>query len=92
MDSAGDEIWNSGKDRFGHGPYLIAGDIILAMSNEGELVMAEANSTAYRPLAHCQVFESGRDAWGPMALVGGRLIVRDMTRMTCLNLAAEKRE
>ncbi len=57
LDEAGNEIWNSGKDRFGHGPYLMAGDIILAMSNEGELVMAEANSTAYRPLAHCQVFE-----------------------------------
>ena len=90
LDQTGNEIWNSGKDRFGHGPYLLAGDILLAMSNEGELVMAEASSTAYRPLAHCQVFDDGRDAWGPMALAGGRLIVRDMTRMTCLNLAATK--
>ncbi|MHB0959221.1 MAG: PQQ-binding-like beta-propeller repeat protein [Pirellulaceae bacterium] len=92
FDPDGNEIWNSGKDRFGHGPYLIVGDLILAMSNEGELVMAEASSTAYRPLARCQAFEDGRDAWGPMALAGGRLIVRDMTRMTCLNLAASKEE
>ena len=37
-----------------------------------------------------QVFEKGKEAWGPMALVAGRLIVRDMTRMTCLDVA--KRE
>jgi outer membrane protein assembly factor BamB len=34
------------------------------------------------------VFEDGFDAWGPMALVGGRLVLRDMTRMTCLDLKA----
>jgi outer membrane protein assembly factor BamB len=86
MDLEGNEIWNSGKDRFGHGPYMIADGTILAMSNNGRLVMAEANTSEYRPLASFQVFESGHDAWGPMALVGGRLIVRDMTRMTCLDL------
>jgi outer membrane protein assembly factor BamB len=88
LDLEGNEIWNSGKDRFGHGPYMIADGVILAMSNEGELVMAEANTAVYRPLARYQVFADGYDAWGPMALAGGRLIVRDMTRMTCLNLAA----
>jgi outer membrane protein assembly factor BamB len=88
LDLEGNEIWNSGQDRFGHGPYLIADGVILALSNEGELVMAEASTAAYRPLARYQVFVDGQDAWGPMALAGGRLIVRDMTRMTCLNLAA----
>jgi len=88
LDLDGNEVWNSGKDRFGHGPYMIADGVILAMSNDGELVMAEANTTAYRPLARHQVFADGHDAWGPMALAGGRLIVRDMTRMTCLNLSA----
>jgi outer membrane protein assembly factor BamB len=34
------------------------------------------------------VIEDGVDCWGPMALVGGRLIVRDMTRMVCLDVAA----
>ena len=86
LDLDGKEIWESGKDRFGHGPYMIADGTILAMSNDGLLVMAEANTVEYRPLASFQVFEDGHDAWGPMALAGGRLIVRDMTRMTCLDL------
>ena len=38
LDLEGKEIWNSGKDRFGHGPYMIADGVILALSNEGELV------------------------------------------------------
>ncbi len=86
LDLDGQEIWESGKDRFGHGPYMIADGTILAMGNDGLLVMAEANTVEYRPLARFQVFEDGHDAWGPMALAGGRLIVRDMTRMTCLDL------
>jgi outer membrane protein assembly factor BamB len=67
---------------------MIADGVILAMSSDGLLVMAEANAVAYRRLDSFQVFEDGHDAWGPMALAGGRLIVRDMTRMTCLDLNA----
>ncbi len=86
MDLDGRQIWDSGKDRFGHGPYMIADGTVLVMSNDGLLAMVEANTTAYHLLAKFQVFEDGTDAWGPMALAGGRLIVRDMTRMSCLDL------
>ena len=51
--------------------------------------MAEATTEGYRRLSQCEVFADGHDAWGPMALVNGRLILRDMTRMACLDLSAE---
>lgn len=86
LDMDGNEVWNSGGERFGHGPYMVADDLILVMSGDGLLIMAEANTNEYRPLASYRVFEDGHDAWGPMALAGGRLIVRDMTRMACLDL------
>ncbi len=89
MDLKGNEIWNSGKDRFGHGPYMIADGVILSLSDRGLLAMAEATHEGYRPLAQFQVFDGGHDAWGPMALVGGLLIVRDLTRMSCLDLRAK---
>jgi outer membrane protein assembly factor BamB len=89
MDADGNEVYNSGRDKFGHGPYMIADGLIYLMDNGGKLTMAEASTRQYRPLGQFQVFEHGHDAWGPMALVDGRLIVRDMTRMTCLNVAAE---
>ena len=86
IDLEGNEVWNSGRDRFGHGPYMIADGVILMLGDKGMLKMIEATTEGYRPLASYQVFEHGHDAWGPMALVGGRLILRDMTRMTCLVL------
>jgi len=87
LDLAGKEIWNSGPDRFGHGPYIFADDVLLAMDDHGTLTMAEANTKGYKQLAQHEVFPDGHDAWGPMAIVGGRLILRDMTRMVCLDLA-----
>jgi outer membrane protein assembly factor BamB len=82
----GKVLWTSGMDhRFGLGPFIIANDKILVMNDDGELTMAQATAEGYRPLAHAKVLD-GHDAWGPMALAGGRLIVRDLTRMVCLDL------
>ncbi len=89
FDPKGNELWNSGRDKFGRGPYLIAGGLVYVMDDDGLLTMAEATSQGYKRLGRFQVFEDGRDAWGPMALAGGRLILRDLTRMACLNVAAK---
>ena len=43
-------------------------------------------STGYRQLAEAQVLDA-HDSWAPMALADGRLIVRDYTRMVCLDVA-----
>ena len=57
------------------------------MDDHGTLTMAEADTQGYKRRAQHEVFLDGHDAWGPMAIVGGRLILRDMTRMVCLDLA-----
>ncbi|HUT09903.1 MAG TPA: PQQ-binding-like beta-propeller repeat protein [Thermoguttaceae bacterium] len=91
LDQQGNEIWNSQADKFGRqygfGPWLIADGLIFAMDDNGELTMAKATPEGYQRLARAQVIEDGHDSWGPMALVAGRLIVRDMTRMVCLDVA-----
>ena len=87
LDLSGKEVWSSGSDRFGHGPFLIADNLILVMDDRGTLTMAEATVEAYRRLGQCEVFPDGHDAWGPMAMVNGRLILRDMTHMACLDLS-----
>ena len=87
LDLDGRELWNSGEDKFGRGPYLIADGLIYLMDDDGTLTMAEATAEAYRPLGRFQVFEEGHDAWGPMAMVEGRLLLRDLTRMACLDVA-----
>ena len=88
LDLEGNEVWNSGEDKFGsgRGPYMIADGLIYVLDDEGLLTMAEATPDGYKPLNRFQVFEHGHDVWGPMALAAGRLIVRDRTRMACVLL------
>lgn len=86
LDLKGKVVWASGMNhRFGLGPFLVADGRIFVMDDNGELTMAAATPEGFHPLAHAKVL-SGHDAWGPMAIAGGRLIVRDLTRMTCLDL------
>jgi outer membrane protein assembly factor BamB len=89
LDFNGKEVWKSGKDKFGSGPYMIADGLIYVMDDDGMLTMAEATAAGYKPLAKAQVIPEGYDSWGPMALVAGRLIVRDMTRMVCVDVSEE---
>lgn len=86
LDLQGKVLWTSGMNhRFGLGPFLIADGKILVMNDDGELTMAQATPEGFHLLAHAKVL-AGHDAWAPMALAGGRLIARDLTRMTCLDL------
>ena len=89
LDLDGNEVWNSGKDKFGAGPYMIADGMIFVMDDDGVLSVAEANAAHYRRLARAEVIAEGHTSWGPMAMVAGRLIVRDMTRMVCLYVGEE---
>jgi outer membrane protein assembly factor BamB len=87
LDANGRVKWSSGSQhRFGIGPYLVADGLIYVMNDSGRLTLAEATPQGYRQLAESQVISDGNDSWGPMALAGGRLIVRDLTRMMCLDV------
>ena len=88
LDLEGKPVWASGPaNRYGLGPFLIAQDLLFVMNDEGLLALAEASTTGFKKLAEAKVLE-GPDAWGPMALADGRLILRDMNRMICLDVAA----
>jgi len=57
------------------------------MDDDGTLSLLEATPERYHALAQAKVLEEP-DAWGPMAIAGGRLILRDLNRMICLDVAA----
>jgi outer membrane protein assembly factor BamB len=83
----GSVVWTSDpSDTFGLGPYMVAGDVIYAMDDHGLLSAIRARPDRYEKLSEVQVLE-GRESWGPMALAGNRLLVRDLTRMACFDLA-----
>ena len=82
-------LWTSGRDnRFRWGPYLKAGDRMLLLNDQtGVLTMARVSPSGYTPLARAKLL-TGHDAWAPMALVSGRLLLRDVNRMICVDLRA----
>jgi len=87
LDFNAKEIWNSdGKASFGLGSYLMADGMIFAVDGDsGMLRLIDANASQYTELASAQVL-SGSDVWGPMALSDGKLILRDLSKMVCINV------
>jgi outer membrane protein assembly factor BamB len=80
-------IWTSGKEgRFGLGPYLIADNKMFLLSDDGTLTMIKPDSKKYVQIAQKKLFD-GHDAWAPMALVDGRLLLRDANTMYCVNIS-----
>jgi outer membrane protein assembly factor BamB len=86
LDDTGKVRWTSRGANFGLGPFMVAGGMIYAMNDRGGLTLATAGPQAYVPMATATVLK-GLESWGPMAIAGGRLIVRDLTRMVCLDVA-----
>jgi len=83
----GKPVWASGSGQsFGLGPFLMADGLIFAVNDKGLMRLIEATPAKYNLLAQAQVLK-GSDSWGPLALAGGRLIARDLTRMVCLDVA-----
>ncbi|MFC1490235.1 PQQ-binding-like beta-propeller repeat protein [Candidatus Latescibacterota bacterium] len=79
-------VWTSGTtNRFGLGPYLIADGKFFILSDEGVLTIMKATAAEPVQLAQAKILD-GHDAWGPMAIVDGRLLARDSTRLVCIEL------
>ena len=84
----GKVVWTSGKtERFGLGPFLRAGEDIFILDDDGTLSLIKASTTGYERLAQARVLH-GREAWAPMAIVDGRLVLRDFEEMICLDVRA----
>ena len=83
-------IWSSGQDkRFGLGPYMIADNKLFIVSDDATLTIVRPSITGYQELDSYRVME-GQDAWGPLAIADGYLVMRDSKTMVCLDLAAAR--
>jgi outer membrane protein assembly factor BamB len=86
LDLDGKPRWTSGTaGRFGTAPYLIADGKIVLLNDQGTLTLAEVSDQAYKPLGSKPVLK-GPEAWGPMALAGDLLLVRDANVLECLRM------
>jgi outer membrane protein assembly factor BamB len=89
LDLEGNVIWASGSNnKFGLGPFTIVNGLIYAMNDSGLLRLIEGTPAGYIRLSEAEVLE-GPESWGPMAVAAGRLILRDLNRMICLDVTEQ---
>lgn len=79
-------VWESGKThRYGLGPYMIADGKIFLLNDDGMLSILKASTKRFTELDTYQVLD-GVDAWAPIALADGFMVLRDSKKMICLNM------
>jgi len=85
-------VWTSGKtSRFGLGPYIIADNKFYLLNDDGTLFIIKASTKSYTELDSYKLID-GHDAWAPMAIADGFLILRDSKKMICIDLKEESYE
>jgi outer membrane protein assembly factor BamB len=79
-------VWTSGKEnRFGRGlgPYIVSGDRMFLLDDEGTLYIFRLESSGASLLSQYKILD-GIEAWGPMAFGGNYLIMRDSRNIVSL--------
>lgn len=85
----GKVVWESPVS-FGLGSFFLADGMFFILDEDsGMLRLVEADPTAYKEIASAQVL-GGTEVWGPMALSGGKLVLRDMAEMLCIEVGGAK--
>lgn len=80
-------VWSSGKThRFGLGPYMIADNKFFILNDDGTLSIAKPGREGFVLMDQVKVFE-GHDAWAPLAIADGYLLLRDDRTMICMNIS-----
>jgi outer membrane protein assembly factor BamB len=82
-------LWTSNTtERYGLGPYIIADNKFFILSDDGELTIARYSTSKFEVLDKTKIIEEGQDAWGPLAIADGMLVMRDSKQMVCIDLKA----
>lgn len=79
-------IWTSGKtNRFGLGPYMIADGKFFILNDDGMLSIVRPSRSQFILMGQIKVFDA-HDAWAPLAIADGFLLLRDANQMICMDI------
>ena len=70
------------------GPYIIADGKFFILNDDGEMTIAKLSTNRFTILDRAQIID-GQDSWGPIAITGGYLLMRDSKQLVCINIKAE---
>jgi hypothetical protein len=71
---------------FVRGGTVVADGLFLVTDGSTKLYLIEPDPTAFKPLASATLLDAG-DNWAPLALVDGKLIIRDQKQLKVVVVA-----
>ena len=83
--SNGKRQWKRG--RYGHGQTLLISDVLLVLTEHGEIILLEPDPEAHKELAQFPVLDG--QTWNTPALAGNYLLVRNSREAACYRLPTE---
>ncbi|MBN2181959.1 MAG: PQQ-like beta-propeller repeat protein, partial [Sedimentisphaerales bacterium] len=96
MSMDGQVKWKTGREvLFDKGSMILVDGLILSTDGGAKLYLIEPDPSGFKPLATAEMLKGGADQsqrfanqnWAPMALVDGKLLVRDQSRLKCVKVA-----
>ncbi|MGE4053964.1 MAG: PQQ-binding-like beta-propeller repeat protein [Vicinamibacterales bacterium] len=86
VDAATGEVqWKAG--RYGYGQIMIAGDRLIVLTEDGEVVQVRATPERHEELGSFQAIEG--KTWNHPVIADGRLLVRNIREMAAFDIGAE---
>lgn len=89
LDLSGKAVWEGDSiPGFELGGYILIDDkIIIQNGKNGDIHLLEANPEAYVELGKASYFSAKKSqAWAPLAFSQGKLIIRNLQKMVCVDL------
>jgi outer membrane protein assembly factor BamB len=85
MDLNGKVKWKTERSPlFDKGGFILSDGLIFSVDGrEGILYLIEPSPTGFKPLASAKLLGKN-ECWGPLALVDGKLLIRDQNQMKCV--------
>jgi outer membrane protein assembly factor BamB len=81
---SGKTLWTSEGRQAGHAAIARAGDLLLSLEDDGELVVARNSKTGFEPLHRYKVADSA--TWTQAAYSGNRVFVKDVSSLALWTL------
>jgi outer membrane protein assembly factor BamB len=87
MGMDGQVKWKTGEDPlFNKGGAIFADGLLLSTDGNTMLYLIDPDPSGFKPLASAELLEPGQN-WAPIALVDGRLLIRDQKNLKCVAVA-----
>ena len=87
--------WKTGRSPlFDKGGIILADGLLLSTDGSSKLYLIEPDPSAFKPIATSDLLKpepgdkrAQNQNWAPLALAGGKLLIRDQSRLICVKVA-----